>query len=254
VNLDRPGFLVNPTNCADQAIAATIDSSQGASADLSTPFQVVGCAGLMFAPHLTASTQARASQQGDGASLDIDIANPAGTGASVRSVVVQIPSQLRPRLTTIQHACVAKQPISLTTCAPDSQIGEATVISPVTASPLTGPIYLISHGSGALPSLAMLLQSEEIEVELDGTLSISSKDVITTSFTRLPDVPISSLRLALPRGPHSILGAVASLCAKRLSLASVLVDQGGAKRKDTVRIAVSGCPRRASHAKQTRHH
>jgi hypothetical protein len=255
VNLDRSGFLVNPTNCAPQAITASIDSSQGASAHVSTPFRAVGCVALRFAPRLTASTQARASQEGDGASLDIDIANPAGTGASIRSVVVQMPRQLRPRLPTIQHACVvAKQPISLTTCSSESQVGEASITSPVTASPLTGPIYLIAHGSGTLPSLLMLLQSEGIEAQLEGTLSISPKDVITTAFTELPDVPISSLKLTLPRGPHSILGAVASLCAKRLGLVSMLVDQSGAELKDTARLAVSGCPRHASHAKRARHH
>jgi hypothetical protein len=249
VSLSRTGFLMNPTSCAAGAIAATIDSSEGDRADVSEPFRAVGCVGLTFAPHLAASTQARANQQGDGASLHIDVTNPAGIGASVRSVVVQLPSQLRPRLTTIQHACVAaEQPISLTTCASESQVGEATVVSPVAASPLSGPIYLISHGSGALPSLLVLLQSEGIEARLEGTLTISAKGVITTAFTRLPDVPISSLTLALPRGPHSMLGAVASLCAKRLGLAFVLVDQNGAERKDTVRVAVSGCPRRARHA------
>jgi hypothetical protein len=255
VNLNRTGFLRNPTNCAPQAITATIDSSQGASADVSTPFQAVGCVGLTFAPRLTASTQARASQEGDGASLDLHIGNPAGIGASLRSVVVRMPSQLRPRLTAIRRACViTKQRIALTTCAPASQVGKATVISPLTASPLAGPIYLISHGSGALPSLLLLLQSEGIQAQLEGTLSISPKDVITTAFTRLPDLPISSLTLALPRGPHSMLGAVASLCAKHLDVAAALVAQSGAERKDTVRIAVNGCPRRASRAKRARHH
>lgn len=252
VNLDRAGFLINPTSCAAQAIGATIDSSKGGSAYVAAPFQAVGCRGLMFAPRLTASTQAKAGEQGDGAGLDIGITNPAGPGASLRSVVLHMPSQLRPRLTTIQHACVVAQPppMSLTMCAAESQVGEARIVTPMTSSPLAGPIYLVSRGGGALPSLLVLLQSEGIEADLEGTLKVSPKDVITAAFMGLPDVPISSLTLTLPRGPHSILGAVTSLCAKRLTLASVLIDQSGVRRKDTARIAVNGCPRRPSHFRE----
>jgi hypothetical protein len=254
LNLDRSGFIVNPTSCSHQMLSATISSSQGDAVALSTPFDVVGCAGLVFKPRLVASTHAMASQQGDGASLDIEVSSPAREGASIRSVMTQMPAQLRPRLTTIQHACVAARLSSLTSCPAESQVGYATVTSPATHSPLAGPIYLVSHGGTALPSLVMPLQSEGIDVNLEGTLNVSPKDVISATFNDLPDVPVSSFDLQLPRGPYSLLGAIANLCGKRLGLAYSLADQIGTKIKGVVRVAVSGCPRNTASARHMRLH
>jgi len=255
VDLSRAGFLINPTNCIQRAIAATIGSSQGASTEVSAPFQVVGCADLPFAPHVSASTSATASQAGSGASLDVDITNAVSGGATVHSVFVQMPTLLRPRLTTIQHACsVQTQALSIASCPPQAIVGEATVSTPVTGSPLSGPIYLVARGGKAFPSLVIHLQGSGLEVDLEGKLSISSKDVITATFTTLPDVPISSLALTLPRGPHSMLGAIANLCGKRLRLAYGFADQIGATKTGMVHVAVRGCPRHMISAHQVVRH
>jgi hypothetical protein len=249
VNLDRSGLIVNPTSCASQMVTATINSSQGAAVPLSTPFEVAGCVGLAFKPRLAASTHAKASQQGDGASLDIDVFTPAREGANIRSVRIQMPAQLRPRLTTIQHACVPTHLSSLMACPAESRVGHATVTSPATLSPLSGPIYLVAQGSNTLPSLVMLLQSEGIVVKLEGMLNVSRNDVISATFTELPDVPVSSFDLQLPRGPYSMLGAISSLCSKRMSLPYIVTDQSGAKLRGTAAIAVRGCSSRKAKVK-----
>jgi hypothetical protein len=248
VSLDRAGFLLNPSGCAPQTIGATIASAQGATVQRTVPFQVAGCTSLPFTPRLTASTQASASEQGNGAGLDIDVANPSGGGSALSAIAVQMPRQLRPRLTTIQHACLAgSHPASTAACPPASIVGQATVRSPVTAAPLSGPIYLLAHGGRALPTLFTRLRGEGLEVELEGQLSISPKDVISASFAELPDVPISSFDLALPRGPHSMLGAIASLCGKRLALSYRFAGHSGAAQKGAAQIAVSGCPHPSRH-------
>jgi hypothetical protein len=242
VRLDRSRFIVNPTSCAQRMLTATIDPSQGTAVALSTPFVVVGCADLTFKPHLAASTAA--SQQGNGANLDIELTNPAGEGASIRSIFAQLPFWLRPRLTTLQHACVAAYLSSLTACPARSRVGDATVTSPTTRSPLSGPIDLVSHGPDSPPSLLVLLQSEGIEVKLEGTLAVSAKDVVSATFDGLPDIPISSLDLRLPRGPNSLLGATSSLCKGRMRLPYMLTDQSGNEIKGAAEIAVRGCPSR----------
>lgn len=246
LNLNRPGLLVNPTSCARQAITATIDSSEGASANVSAPFQAIGCAGLAFKPRLTASTQAKATAQEDGASLQIDITNPTSVSASMRSVTTKLPSQLRPRLTTIQKACLLRPTASPASCPATTRVGQASVSSPATVTPLSGPIYLVAHGGRALPSLVVLLHDEDVELELEGTLNISRKGVIDTSFVNLPDLPISSFDLTLTRGPHSILGAVADVCGAHLRLPYVLTGRSGTRIEGTDDIAVSGCPRTRS--------
>ncbi len=94
VNIDRPGFMFNPTNCAvQQKIDATISGSQGAAAVVSSPFAVGGCKGLAFKPKFTASTNAHTSRA-KGASLDVKLSYPAGslgTEANIAKVKVSLP-------------------------------------------------------------------------------------------------------------------------------------------------------------------
>jgi hypothetical protein len=244
VALDRAGFMVNPTSCAPQSIIATITSGEGAAANLSTPFRVADCGDLAFAPRMTASTQAQASEQGDGASVDVDITEPASPTATIRSIRVEMPGRLRPRLGTIQHACLVRaQPTSTIGCPAQSMVGHAEVRSVLTASPLSGPVYLVAHGGTTLPSLVARLQGEGLDVDLEGTLGISSKNVVSAVFDGLPDVPIESFDLELERGPDSLLGAVTSLCrGKPMKAAYAFTDRGDALVKGNAPVTVSDCP------------
>ncbi|HUB36988.1 MAG TPA: hypothetical protein VL972_09195, partial [Solirubrobacteraceae bacterium] len=244
ISLDRPGFVIDPTSCAPRAISATIADREGAQALLSSPFQVSGCARLRFSPRLTAATEAHGTSKGDGASLALKILSPSRSTATMRSVIVELPAALRPRLSTIQHACLSTgAAISPSACPLESRIGVATVRTPVLAAPLTGAIYLVAHGGANLPTLVMALQGDGVAVQLPGVLAISRRGAISAAFRALPDAPISAFELSLPRGPHSILGATANPCAGALKLPYELTDQGGARIDATARIAVSGCPR-----------
>jgi hypothetical protein len=243
VALDRAAFMVNPTSCAPQSINATIDSSEGAGVVATTPFQVTDCEALSFAPRITASTQAQAGEQGNGAGVDVDITEPASPAATIRAIRVEMPSRLRPRLSTIQHACLVRaQPISTVACSAQSVVGRAVVRSVLTANPLSGPVYLVARGGTTLPSLVARLQGEGLEVDLQGALGISSKNVISAVFDGLPDVPVESFDLELQRGPNSLLGAVTGLCrGKPMKLAYAFRDQGDALVNGNARLKVSGC-------------
>ena len=56
VNINRPQFTFNATNCKPMAIGATISSTQGAQASVSSPYQAVNCATLPFAPAAYSNT------------------------------------------------------------------------------------------------------------------------------------------------------------------------------------------------------
>lgn len=245
ISLDRPDLLSNPTSCSARQIAATIAGAQGATTTPAVPFAVSGCAGLRFAPRLSASTQAKASERGAGAGLRVQIANQPGPGAGIRSAIVELPAALRPRLSAIQGACLsAGGPLQPSACPRSSRVGVATVATPALASPLTGGVYLVAHGGRALPSLVALLTGDGITAELSGVLSANRSGSISAAFRGLPDIPIEALTVQLPRGPDSLLGAIASPCAKPLRLPYQITAQNGRQLNATVRIAVSGCPRR----------
>ncbi|MGO9790718.1 MAG: hypothetical protein ACLP8S_14875, partial [Solirubrobacteraceae bacterium] len=246
VEINRPGFMLNPTSCAQQAVGATIAAAQGASSAQSTPFEVGGCQSLPFAPKLTASSGGQASRA-DGASLDVKIES-AGVGqANIAKVDLQLPTALPSRLSTLQKACLAAVfNANPAACKEESVIGKATIHTPILKAPLTGPAYLVSHGGAAFPDVEFVLQGEGVTLILDGNTDI--KNGITYSrFESAPDAPFTSFETELPTGPHSILGAYVpasanyNLCGTSLAMPTIITAQNGKQIKQSTKIAVTGC-------------
>jgi hypothetical protein len=270
VNVNRPQFVFNATNCDAMAIGATISSTEGASATVSSPYQAVNCATLPFKPSFIVSTQGRTSKA-NGASLNVKVAEKPGE-ASIHKVDVQLPLALPSRLTTLQKACAEAQfAANPAGCPPESIVGTATAHTPVLNAPLTGPAYLVSHGGAAFPDLVIVLQGEGVKIELVGNTNVK-KGITFSRFETVPDAPISTFELSLPEGPHSALAANGNLCTptkvvtvrKRIALRrhgrvvhvvrsvtkkvpeallmpTTLVGQNGARVKQTTKIAVTGC-------------
>jgi hypothetical protein len=242
VNVDRPGFMFNPTNCGAHQITAMVAGSLGASAQVASPFSAAGCRSLPFGPKLTFSTQAKTSKK-SGASLLAKVGYSKGQ-ANIRSVSVVLPKLLPARLTTIQKACPAATfAANPSFCPAASDIGFAKVGTPVLPVLLTGPAYLVSHGGAAFPDLVLILQGEGVRVDQTASIKISRSGVTSSTFANVPDVPLSSFELNFPEGPHSALAATGSLCAKPLLVPATLTGQNGVQLKQSIRIAVHGCPK-----------
>jgi uncharacterized repeat protein (TIGR01451 family) len=255
VTVDRPGFIFNPTSCSGQSVAATIASAQGATAAVSSPFAVGGCASLPFKPRFAASTQAKTSKA-NGASLTVKVSSGSGQ-ANIAKVDLQLPRTLPSRLTTLQKACTEAQfNANPAGCPAGSVIGMARAITPVLNVPLTGPAILVSHGGAAFPDVEFILQGQGVTVVLDGKTQIK-KGVTYSHFDAVPDAPISSFETVLPEGPHSVLaaytktGPTGSFCGTSLVMPTTLTGQSGAVVKQTTKIVVNGCPK-AKKAKQAR--
>ena len=245
VTLDRPEFTFNPTNCEQKQVAASIAgvNAHGAavgSMQASSPFAVAGCKNLSFNPRFSARTSSQVSKA-DGASLDVNVAYAPGD-ANIRAVAVSLPKQLPSRLTTIQKACdehiFAANPAS---CPEGSLVGMATANTPVLSVPLEGPAYLVSHGGRAFPDLVMVLQGQGVTVDLVGAINIS-KGITSSTFSAVPDAPISNFKLSLPRGPHSALTAIGGTCTQPLVMPTTLTGQNGATLKQQTLIRPVGCP------------
>lgn len=239
LDIDRAGFMVNPTNCRPQAIDATITSAQGTPAAAAEHFQAARCAKLAFKPKLTALADAKATRLG-GAYVHLKLAGAPGE-ANVGKVKLDFPEALPSRLTTLQGACregvFKADPAS---CPGSSIIGTGALTTPFLRGLLRGPVYLVSHGSRAFPDLDAVMQGEGVTLILTGTASFAhgiSSDVFRT----LPDAPISTLDLMFPQGSSSAFAANANLCNRTLKMPTELTGQNGAVVKQTTQIAVSGC-------------
>jgi hypothetical protein len=253
VNIDREGFIFNPTNCNPLAVRGAVRSTAGTVATVTFPFQAVNCATLPFKPRFTVLTQARTSKA-TGASLHVKIVSGPGQ-ANIGSVRVDLPRQLPSRLTTLQQACPdATFKANPASCPSGSLVGTATAVTPVLRSPLSGPAYLVSHAGAAFPDLVTVLQGEGITLDVLGNTDIK-KGVTISTFNSVPDAPISTFDLVLPEGPHSALAAHGGLCKSKLNMPTAITGQNGAVIKQTTRIAVAGCPkkRKARRAKTHRH-
>jgi hypothetical protein len=276
VNVDRPSFTLNPTNCTPSAITGSVSSTEGQTAALSSRFQVGECAALAFHPSFSVSTQGNGEIKRHGASLDVKIATHQGPGgggeANISKVEVSLPSILPSRLTTLQKACTERQfAANPAGCPAASNVGTAIANTPLLKAPLAGPAYLVSHGSQAFPDLVLVLQGEGITLDLTGHTQIK-KGITYSRFQTVPDAPVSSFELKLPEGPFSVLVAGTNLCGKsattrqrrrvtrlvhghtrkvlvktvkrapaNLSMPTKITAQNGVVLRQSTKIAVTGC-------------
>jgi hypothetical protein len=248
--IDRPEFMFNPTSCNPMSFSGTAYSFEGATAPLSSHFQMGSCRSLTFKPNFTVSTSGKTSRS-NGASLTAKIvyptgnlgANQASSQSNINSVKVDLPKQLPSRLTTLQKACTAATfEANPANCPPASIVGHAKAITPVLPVPIEGPAYFVSHAGEEFPSLIAVLQGYGVTVDLVGSTFINNKTNITSStFKKVPDVPIASFELNLPQGKYSALAANGNLCKTKLTMPTAFTAQDGAVIHQTTPITVTGC-------------
>jgi hypothetical protein len=255
VVIDRPNFVFNPTNCSPMRISGSVTSLQGATATLSSPFQVTGCGDLGFKPQFKVSTSGHTSRA-NGASLDARLSfagGALGTQANIEQVRVELPKKLPSRLTTLQKACpVATFEVDPAKCSAASVIGVAKATTPALPVGLSGPVYFVSHGGEAFPNLIVVLQGDGVRVDLTGSTFISKTGITSSTFKSVPDVPVSSFELYLPEGPDSALAANGNLCKSSLKMPTEFVAQNGMRIDRSTPIAVTGCGTKANMARNAR--
>jgi hypothetical protein len=248
VNVNRSGFMFNPTSCTAKQVDVTVAGAQGAKAQLSSPFAAANCHSLPFSPTFAVSTQARTSKA-HGASLDVKVAYKPNQ-ANIKSVAVVLPKQLPARLTTIQQACLAATfEANPAACPAGSLIGIVKARTPVLPVLLSGPAYLVSHGGAAFPDVVAILQGEGVRLDLTGNINIAKGGITSSTFASVPDAPVTTFDFSLPEGPHSALAtnlpakAKGDLCGTTLLMPTTIVGQNGAQIKQSTRISVTGCPK-----------
>jgi hypothetical protein len=240
VNLDREGFVLNPTDCDATSIGASISSATGTTATDSYPFQAHGCAKLPFAPKLSVTTHAGHTRQG-GAYFGVKVSTRAGE-ANVRKIHVTLPGKLPARLSTLKLACTEAQfkedPAG---CPQGSIVGAARAETAVLPAPLTGPAIFVSHGGAEFPNLDLVLQGEGVTIVLEGDTFINKEKVTSSTFHQIPDVPVRTFDVTLPEGSDSALAGTGSLCSKPLHMPATITAQSGAVVEEAVTVSVVGC-------------
>ena len=248
VEVNRQGFMLNPTSCATLATESTLTgitllgSSTFTTAEVKSPLVTEECSKLAFKPSLTAIAGGKPTRT-NGANIEVNVSQGAGE-ANLKQVMTMLPKQLPVRLSTLSKACPAatfEAGAAPGGCSKEANVGTATATTPALPGTLTGPAYLVSHGGEAYPNLDLILRGDGVTVILVGHTKVSNS-IITTTFESLPDVPVSSFSLYLPSAPNSVLGANGNLCTSNLVMPTTIVAQNGAKITQNTKISVRNCP------------
>jgi hypothetical protein len=164
---------------------------------------------------------------------------PSG-GANVKSVLVTLPGALPSRQATFSKACLLatfnSNPLN---CGPP--IGGVRANTPLLKDKMTGPVYFVAVGGAQFPDIDLVLNADGVRVIVVGETKIT-KGITTTHFATPPDVPVSSITVNLPVGPHSALAGFGNFCRHRLFMPTTIEGQNGKVVKQNTKIRVNGCP------------
>jgi hypothetical protein len=239
VNLDRPDFGLNPTNCEPLAVSSQILGDEGAESTLSNHFQVGGCSSLPFRPKLSVRLTGGVNRLGHPA-IHAVLSTAPGE-ANPRSVVVTLPGGELLDNSHIGSVC-SKVDFAAEHCPGSSRLGYVTLSTPLLDHPLSGPIYLRSSGAG-LPDLALDLNGQLHVVALAGIDSVHG--AYRTSFRAIPDVPLGTVSLDLAGGAKGLLQNSEGLCGTHKSATAVMVGQsdGSITRHVSLQVACRSRPK-----------
>jgi hypothetical protein len=241
LEIDRPKFTLNPTNCAPKSIVGNFDALGAPTSHQTLPFQVAACGELGFGPSLQLSLSGSTKRAGNPA-LSATLKAPKGQ-ANIAKTTVLLPKTQFVDNRHINNPCTRVQ-FNAGKCPPSSILGQAVAYSPLLDQPLKGPVYFRSNGGEReLPDLVVDLNGQ-IHVTLVGFIdSVPIKGTesarIRTRFLSIPDAPVSKFELRLYGGKKGLIQNSTNLC-KDLGKAKVqMAGQNGKPNNFEAKIATS---------------
>ncbi len=226
VGVDRPGFMLNPTNCTEMAVASTIVSSLGAMATPASRFQVGDCGNLGFKPRLYPRLLGGAKRGAHPKLRAVLKARPGHANVGRVSLILP-PSELFDQ-NHVRSVCRRAQ-FAAGACPRASIYGSAKAVTPLLDRPLRGPVYLRSS-SHRLPDLVADLHGQ-VDIELAGRVD-SSRGGIRATFATVPDAPVSAFVLNMKGGTRGLLVNSTNVC-RGVHRARVRFTGHNGKRRDT---------------------
>jgi hypothetical protein len=254
VDVNKPGFILNPTSCADKKITGSLTSTEGLKANVSAPYQAADCASLGFRPRMVLRVGGRGhTRRGQTTPLTSVVTMPSRNQANLRFVRVSLPTTINARLNTIEDACTRAEFESDIRKCSHAIAGSASASTPLLRAPLRGNVYFVKNGN-PLPDLFVALRGQ-VSFDLIGRITIPGSKHLATTFATAPDVPIRSFTLRLLGGRTTAsTGAAANLCSPKSRRATASVDyiaQNGHVLQVNQHLKVAGC---AKHHRKPRHH
>ena len=242
VRIDRDGFMRNPTSCGEKTALGLFDSIGAEHASISSKLRFTNCDRLRFAPRIKATIGGRRQTRRGSHPRFTTVITSLGSDAAIKSAHVRLPKGVASNTRSLNAAC-AQDLFAAGKCPKQSQIATATALSPLIADPVTGPVYLVKRplGQRGLPRLVVQLRSP-IALTIEANVNIGKGGGIGTTFTTIPDLPLTRFTLRFHGGPFGALALTRNLCRGRaLRLPASFAGQNGRTVRSRSKMALRGC-------------
>jgi hypothetical protein len=237
VNIDRPEFTINPTNCSPYTVDSQGIGDQGTFTDFSSYFHAVNCFSLGFKPNMMVRHVGRkGTRRSTNPELQFDLRTRPGD-ANIKSLSVTLSSAFQIDQRHLGNNCSEKE-LTEKECAGRTPIGKATTNTPLLDQPLSGPVFAVT-GGGGLPRLAFILNGQVSLVPRAETKTVSDKSGagrLQTTVPVVPDAPIGHFRLNVFGGKTGYLANTRNLCAHTPVVQISYVAQNGKRRSESVKV------------------
>ncbi len=251
LNINEPGFMVNPATCTGNAYSGTLNAVQGGSAPISGSLSVTGCAGASFNPSVAFS--AAPARPAASSAFTTTISVPADH-SPVKTAAVTLPAGVS--LSASANAggdlvgCTAGQFDAASwadpTCGAGSKIGTVSIQTPSVGA-ITGDAYLAATTpNGTIASLYLDAQSTafgaKARIKVTGTVAVDAGTGATVAtFDNLPGVAFTSFALTL-RGGASPVVSLPRTCGSFAGSALLTPHAGSASTKNASLVLDQACP------------
>jgi len=238
VKIDKPNFMLNPTNCSPFSVLSQGIGDQGTVAQFSSYFHVDNCETMKFKPKMSIEQLGGHGQTKRAAdpSMRFNLTTRKGD-ANVKSVTVTLPKAFAIDQRHLSNIC-SKGQLASEHCAGRQAVGTVSVETPLLEKPLSGLVYAVS-GYGKLPHLAFILGGQVTLIPEAESKSVDQGHLQTTVRV-VPDAPIGKFHLTLYGGKRGYLTNTRSLCASPAVTTIEYVGQNGKKHTERV-TAKTGC-------------
>ena len=252
ITIDRPGFMRTPTNCAASRYDATFTAVGGGSSQSSFAASITGCDRLPFHPRISAKLGSKGATRARTHPPFLTTITQAAGQAAMRITAATLPTSVSTNPTALNAACAPADFVA-GKCSSKARIATATAVSPLVSDKLTGSAFLVKQPKG-LPKLEVQLRGP-LSIDVEGTVTISKKGAVTTTFPAIPDVPLRSFALSFHGGRFGILSATRNLCRGRSVLVTSFTGQNSKRTTAKPRIALTGCakPKAKPHKHKPKH-
>jgi hypothetical protein len=257
LEIDKPEFMHNPSNCSKQSVDATIkggganpaDPAAFSSKQVSVPYQATECKKLGFKPRfqvrLLGGKKVTRRRQHPG--IKATLKGRTVKDANVLRTALTLPRSMLLDNAHIGTICTRVQ-LASHTCPKASVYGKASAVSPLIEGQLRGPVYLVSSNH-KLPDLLADLRGQ-VEIQLRGVIS-TVKGRMKTTFNNVPDQPVTRFTLQMKSGKKGLVINSTDVCKNKAAQLAKLVMKGqnGKKKVDKQLKLITPCNK-----KHKKHH